>query len=329
MRAIEVSAYGDSDELALTERPVPEPTIGEVSIAVEAAGINFADIEQRRGNYPDSPSPPFVPGLEVAGIVLEIGDDDDTGAKTDLVPGDRVAALTSRGGYAEIATAPIETTIRIPDSLSMAEATALPVQGLTAHNTLHGWGKLSAGERVLVHAGAGGVGSLAVQLADAAGATVYATASTAEKRTLTADLGADHAIDYTTTDVADAVQELTTGEGVDLVLDGVGGNAFTASVEALAPAGRIVSFGMASGSVPTVATPRLFFANQSVVGYHLEHAIEHVPERVLDAVPALVKSLGTGRLEVVIDRILPLEQAGKGHDALSNRETVGKVVLEP
>lgn len=323
MRAVEISEYGDSVVLTPTDLPAPTPSAGEVSIDVAAAGVNFADIEQRRGNYRNGPSPPFVPGLEVAGAVTAAP------SESNLAVGDRVAALTSSGGYAEQATAPVERTIRIPESLSWAEATALPVQGLTAHNVLHEWGGLSAGERVLVHAGAGGVGSLAVQLAGAAGATVFATASTPAKRELARTLGADHAIDYTKTDVVDAVLARSDGAGVDLVVDGVGGNAFGASVEALAPVGRIVTFGMASGSIPTVATPRLFFENQSVVGYHLEHALDHVPERVLGAVPPMTDYLASGQVEIIVDRTVPLEEPQQAHDALANRETVGKVVLEP
>lgn len=323
MRAVEVSEYGDSTVLTPTDLPAPTPSAGEISIDVAAAGVNFADIEHRRGNYPDGPSPPFVPGLEVAGVVTAAP------PESDFEIGDRVAALTSSGGYAELATAPVDRTFRIPESLSWTEATALPVQGLTAHNALHEWGDLSPGERVLVHAGAGGVGSLAVQLADAAGATVFATASTQRKRDLTRTLGADHAIDYTETDVAETIQTRTDGAGVNLVIDGVGGTAFAASVEALAPVGRIVTFGMASGSVPTVATPRLFFANQSVVGYHLEHALDHVPERVLSAVPSLIDHLASGQVDVIVDRTVSLDEPQQAHDALATRETVGKVVLEP
>lgn len=325
MRAVEVPEHGDSSVLTVTDRPAPEPGPEEVAIDVEAAGVNFADLERRRGTYPDGPSPPFVPGLEVAGRVT------DAPPGSDFAVGDRVAALTSGGGYAAKATAPLERTFPIPDALSWAAATALPVQGVTAHNVLHEWGDLAAGERVLIHAGAGGVGSMAVQLADAVGATVFATASTAAKRERVRELGADLAIDYADpdTDVAERVLEHTDGEGVDLVVDGVGGDAFAASLEALAPVGRIVSFGMASGSVPTVATPRLFFANQSVVGYHLEHALEHVPDRVLEAVPSLLEHLETGRLSVVVDRTVPLADVRAAHDALDDRETTGKVVLEP
>ena len=323
MDAIEVAEYGDSDVLTVTEQEPPAAGDDEVRIDVRAAGVNFADIEQRRGTYPDGPSPPFVPGLEVAGTVAAAPEE----AAVDV--GDRVAALASSGGYAEVATAPVERTFPVPDSLSFREAVAIPVQGLTAHNALHEWGRLETGECVLIHAAAGGVGSLAVQLAAVADADVFATASTDAKRALAVELGADHAIDYTETDVAAAIDDRTDGDGVDLVLDGVGGDAFAASLEALAPTGRIVSFGMASGSVPTVATPRLFFENQSVVGYHLEHALEHVPDRVKTALPELTEHLAAGRIEVVVDETVPLSAAARAHDALADRETVGKVVLEP
>ncbi|MHC3437775.1 quinone oxidoreductase family protein [Natrialbaceae archaeon A-gly3] len=321
MRAIEVTEYGDSDVLEVLERENPTSDADELLIDVAAAGVNFADVEQRRGNYPGGPRAPFVPGLEAAGTVLEAPDE------SEFAVGDRVAALTSSGGYAERASAPVETTIPVPDALSIREAAAIPVQGLTAHNTLFKWGGLEAGERVLIHAAAGGVGSLAVQLSARAGAEVFATASTEDKRDLARDLGADHAIDYTETDVARAIDDQTDGAGVDLVLDGVGGDAFTASLEALAPAGRIVSFGMASGSIPTVATPRLFFENQSVIGYHLTNALETVPERVQGAVPDLLDALED--CEVVVGETFDLGEAREAHDALEGRETVGKVVLEP
>lgn len=326
MRAIKVSEYGNNDVLTVVDREPPTVDTDEVRIDVEAAGVNFADIEQRRGNYLDGPSPPFVPGLEVVGTVTAV----PTGSAAETINiGDRVAALTSSGGYAEVATAPVEATIPVPDSLSAHEAAAIPVQGLTAHNTLHEWGDLNDGERVLVHAAAGGVGSLAVQLAATAGAEVFATASTDTKLEFATDLGADHTIDYTEADVAEAIFAQTDGNGVDLVLDGVGGDAFAASLESLAPAGRIVSYGMASGSTPTVATPRLFFENQSVIGYHLEHALEHVPERVYATVPSLIDHLVTGRIEVIGNEMFPLAEARHAHAALANRKTVGKVILEP
>ncbi|GAA0682230.1 zinc-binding alcohol dehydrogenase family protein [Natronoarchaeum mannanilyticum] len=325
MKVVTAVEHGDSDVLSVTDRDPPTiDTDGEdVQISVAAAGVNFADVEQRRGTYPDGPSPPFVPGLEIAGTVAAAP------SEASLDVGDRVAALTSTGGYAQVATAPIERTFRVPESLSAREAVAIPVQGLTAHNTLHEWGRLASDERVLIHAAAGGVGSIAVQLAAAAGAEVFATASTDVKLDLAKDLGADHAINYSETSVAEAISARTDGEGVDLVLDGVGGTAFTESVAALAPNGRIVSFGMASGSIPTVAAPRLFFENQSIIGYHLEHAFEHVPDRVRTAVPALLDHLRAGRVEPILGDTFALTEASAAHDELANRETVGKLVLEP
>lgn len=323
MKAITAVEYGGSDVLTVTDRDPPTIDEDEVQISIAAVGVNFADVEQRRGNYPGGPAPPFVPGLEVAGTVTAAPPEGSLDA------GDQVVALTPSGGYAQVATAPIERTFRVPDSIPAREAVTIPVQGLTAHNTLHKWGQLESDERVLIHAAAGGVGSLAIQLAAAAGAEVFATASTDAKLDLAKELGADHVIKYTETDVTEAVATRTNGEGVDLVLDGVGGNAFTESVEALAPAGRIVSFGMASGSIPTVAAPRLFFENQSIIGYHLEHALEHVPDRVYPAFPDLLDDLLTGRIEPVIRETFALTEAREAHNELTNRETVGKVILIP
>ncbi len=323
MRAVVATEVGEPDVLRVEERDPPDPGASEVRIEVDAAGVNFMDVECRRGTYPDGPTPPFVPGLEVAGTVTAVG------ADADRAEGDRVVALTDFGGYATAATARSDLVLPIPEGLSPREAVGFPVQGLTAHNALHEWGGLEAGERVLVHAGAGGVGSMAVQLADHAGAEVFATASTADKLDLARELGADHAIDYETADVADEIAESTDGEGVDLVLDGVGGRAFSASVEALAPMGRIVSYGMASGSTPTVATPRLLFENQSVLGYHLRHALTHAPDRVRAAIPRLTDLLESGDVEVVLGETFPLSAAADAHSHVEERRSTGKVVLEP
>lgn len=325
--AVVVTEYGDADVLSVEQRERPEPSGEAVLVDVAAAGVNFADVEMRRGNYPDGPTPPFVPGLEVAGTVEAAGSD------ADWTAGDRVAALTDGGGYATATTAQTGVTFAVPDELSDAEAAGVLVQGLTAHNVLHEWGGLdtddATGKRVLVQAAAGGVGSLAVQLAAHASAEVLGTASTERKLDFARELGLDHGIRYEDEDVAERVAAITDGEGVDLVLDGVGGRAFDASVEALAPAGTVVSYGMASGSIPTVATPRLFFENQSVVGYHLNHALEHVPERVLAAMPRLRDLLATGAVEVVVDEQFPLPDAADAHRYVENRKSVGKVVLEP
>ncbi|MFB6303096.1 MAG: zinc-binding alcohol dehydrogenase family protein [Haloferacaceae archaeon] len=323
MRVVEATAHGDPSVLSVGEASRPAPDAGEVRIAVERAGVNFADVEKRRGRYPDAPTPPYVPGIEVAGRI------DAVGPGVDRQRGERVAAILDGGGYAEYAVAAADVLFDLPAGVDPAAAAGIPVQFTTAHNALFEWGDLSSGERVLVHAAAGGVGTAAVQLAADAGATVFGTASTAEKLSLAVDLGVDHPIDYTGTDVAARVEEITGGRGVDLVLDGVGGEAFYAGLDALADCGRIVAYGMASGSVPTVSTPRLLFENQAVLGYHLGHALDHAPKRVRAGMDRLVDRFEAGAVEVVIGREFPLADAAGAHRAVEARETTGKVLLAP
>lgn len=314
--------------LEVADLPEPTPDPREVRIDVAAAGINFADLAKRRGTYPDGPTPPYVPGIEVAGRIAAAGD------RTDFEPGEAVAAYVPRGGYAESVVVAADRAFPVPDGLSLREAAAVPIQWVTAHNALFEWGGLERveaddpeHERVLVHAGAGGVGSAAVQLAAAAGAEVFATASTAAKREFAADLGADRAIPYDT--VSDVIEERTDAAGVDLVLDGVGGDAFDRSLEALAPGGRIVAYGLASGEVPTVSTPELLFGNHSVIGYHLGNAAENQPERVYAALEPLDALLSSGAVEVVVDRTFSLEEAAQAHEYVRNRRSRGKVLLIP
>jgi len=314
MTAVRVPEYGDADVLASVEAPIPEPGPGELRIAVRAAGVNFADVEQRRGNYPDGPTPPYRPGLEVAGTV------DATGPGVEYSPGQRVAGLVDSGGYADYAVASAERVFAVPDSLPFPAAAALPVQYLTAHNALFEWGDLTAGERVLVTAAAGGVGTAAVQLAAAADATVVAVASTPEKRELARSLGADTAVDY---------PDIGSVGAVDLALDGVGGSVFSDAVKTLAPGGRLVTIGMASGRVPTVAAPRLIFENKSVRGYHLTEALDRTPERVMAAVDPLLDAVDSDAIEVVVDETAPLSAAQRVHQRLEDRASTGKLVLVP
>lgn len=322
MRAVRVDEHGDPSVLSLAEVPAPEVSPGTVRIDVATAGVNFADLAKRRGTYPDGPTPPYTPGIEAAGRVAAAGEE------TPFATGDRVMAYAPTGGYAEQVVVDADRVFPVPDGLSLATAAGVPVQWLTAHNTLFEWGGLVADERVLVLAGAGGVGSAAVQLATTAGADVLATASTSEKRAFVRELGADHAIDYVDEDMAAAVRKTTGGAGVDLVLDGVGGEAFRASLDALAPGGRIVAYGLASGEVPRVSTPRLLFENHAVLGYHLGHAADHQPDRVFSAMERLDELLAAGTVAVQIDRTFPLEAADRAHEYVRDRKTTGKVVLE-
>ena len=323
MQAVVATDDGDPSVLESREVPVPEPEEGEVRIDVERAGVNFADIEKRRGTYPNAPTPPYIPGIEVAGRI------DETGPDVDRQPGEAVAALVDGGGYAEYAVAAEGRLLDVPSTVALGDAAALPVQFLTAHNALFEWGELTGDERVLVHAAAGGVGTAAVQLAATAGATVFGTASTDAKLGLAAELGATHTINYETADVVDAIDEITGGDGVDLVLDGVGGDAFYAGLDALGECGRIVTYGMASGDIPTVATPRLLFGNKSVRGYHLEHALDHATERVHAGIDGLAERFETGEVRVVIGDERPLADAAAVHRAIEARETTGKQLLVP
>ncbi|MFB6269484.1 MAG: zinc-binding alcohol dehydrogenase family protein [Halobacterium sp.] len=323
MQVIEVSEFGGDDVLERVERERPEPGPGEVRIDVKAIGVNFADVMQRRGHYHGGPQPRYVPGMEAAGVVDAVGE----GAERD--EGDRVVAMVDGGAYAEYVTAPAFALFDVPEGMSFREAAGFPVQFLTAYHCLHDWGGLDADESVLVHAAAGGVGTAAVQLAALDGAEVFGTASTADKLDLAERLGCDHPINYTETDFVEVTDDLTDGDGLDLVLDGVGGETFSRSVDALAHFGRIVAYGAASGEPGTVDTASLLFGNKSVEGFHLGRAMERDPERIYEAVPELSNLLQEGELEVVVGQAFDLADAAEAHRALENRETTGKVVLEP
>ncbi|WP_436348487.1 quinone oxidoreductase family protein [Natronorubrum sp. FCH18a] len=321
MRVVQVPAHGPADVLELTETETPAPESGEVRIRNAAIGVNFADVKRRSGS--SSTSPPYVPGLEAAGTIDAVGD----GAAFEV--GDRVVACVDDGAYAEATIADAESVFRIPDALSFEEAAGSFVQFVTAHNCLHEWGGFEANERVLVHGAAGGVGSAAVQLAADDGAEIFATASTDEKLEFVSELGADHPINYVETDFAAAITELTDGSGVDLVLDGVGGQTFDESLDVLANFGRIVSIGSASGSEgePDLRSMRL--RNVSVVGYHLPRALETGRDRVLPAIDDVFSRIVAGDIEVVIDDAFPLEEAAAAHEYIENRNTRGKLLLRP
>jgi NADPH2:quinone reductase len=322
MRVVEIPEYGESDVLrvAARERPTPDP--GELVIETRAIGVNFADIKRRRGASHRAPDPPFVPGLEAAGEIVMVG------KGVEHAVGDRVVAFVGAGGYAEYVLASAKSTFAIPDSMSFEEGAAFPVQYLTAHNCLHEWGGLAVGESVLVHAAAGGVGTAAVQLAATAGAEVFATASTTEKLQYADSLGADHCIDYTEEDVEAELNRLTE-DGVDLVVDGVGGEAFEASQAAIAPFGRIVVIGSASGTEGRPDPAWLRVRNASVIGYHLGTAMERRPERIRSAAEHLYDLFDDGRLEVVVGETFALADVARAHDRIEHRESTGKVLLVP
>jgi NADPH2:quinone reductase len=326
MKSIEVKQFGGSEVLELVEKPRPEPGAAEVLVKVAAAGINFADLMARQGVYPPGPKPPFVPGMEVAGTVESVG-----AGVTHVAAGARVFGLARSGGYAEYVVVPAEQTIPLPDGVEFGAATALLVQGLTAYFLLED-APLRAGESVLVNASAGGVGSLAVQIARLKGAgIVVGTASTDDKRRfVTEELGATVTVDYTKPGWAQEVRTATGGNGVDVFLDATGDVAGE-GYDALADGGRWLFYGAQSGGISALAGDRIgqmLFKGQSLIGYTLYRTMTDGP-KIERALREMIGWLLSGQLKISADDRFPLADAAKAHEAIAARKTRGKVVLEP
>jgi NADPH:quinone reductase len=315
MRAIQIKEFGGPEVLELVELPDPEPGPGEVRIRVSRAGVNFADTHTRTNSYVQRATLPLIPGGEVAGVR------EDTG--------ERVVALVGSGGYAETALAPAELTFPIPDGLGDGVALAMIVQGTTAWHLYRTAGRVAEGESVVVHAAAGGVGSLAVQLGHALGAgRVIATASSEEKRALARRLGADVAIDPAPQGLTERLVEANDGNPVDVVFEMSGGEVFDASYRALAPFGRIVAYGIATNQANEVSTGSLLRHSRAVVGFYLFHCLGR-PGSFTDALSELFRRAAAGELEVVVGNTYPLEQAAQAHIDLRERRTTGKLLLDP
>ena len=303
--------------LRLVEIGEPVPGPGEVLVDVTTAGVNFADTHQRRNEYLAASELPLVPGAEVAGVRRDTGE--------------RVAALTGgRGGYAEVAAVPAAHAFPIPEDVADGVALALLLQGLTAWHLLRTSARVGAGESVVVHAAAGGTGSLALQLARplAGAGRVIATASTPEKRALALDLGADVAVATDPEGLTPRLLEANGGAPVDVVLDAIGGEIFDASLEALAPFGRLVTYGVSGGATNTVNTRRLMRASRTVTGFWFRHCLER-PAELLDApVADLFARAAAGELRVVVGATYPLADAARAQVDLAERRTTGKLLLD-
>ena len=322
MRAIRISEWGGPEVLELVEAERPRADEHHVLVRVTRAGINFADTHARENSYLARYELPFSPGAEVAGVVEEDGGGFEAGQ--------RVVALVGMGGYAEYVAAPAATTIAIPDGVSDGTALALLLQGLTAWHLYQTSAKLAAGESVVVHAAAGGVGSLAVQLGRPFGAgRVIATASSEAKRELALELGADVAVDVGREDLKDALIEANLGERVDVVLEMAGGRVFDASLDALAPFGRLVTYGIASREPNTVATGALMRKSRSVVGFWLMHCLRRPAELVDAPLRELFGRAAAGELRVVEGETYPLSEVRRAHEDLQARRTAGKLLLDP
>ena len=316
MRAIRISRWGGPEVLELVDdAPMPEPARHELLVRVSRAGINFADTHARENSYLAPYELPLTPGAEVAGTTED---------------GRRVAAMIAHGGYAEYAAVPAATAFDIPDGVSDAAALALLIQGLTAWHLYRTSARLAAGESVVVHAAAGGVGTLAVQLGRAFGAgRVIATASSEEKRRLALDLGADVAVDVTREDLTDALIGANEGRRVDVVLEMAGGRVFDASLRALAPFGRLVTYGMASREGNRVAAGNLMRHSSAVIGFWLAHCFGRPDELLAAPLRDLFERVGRGDLRVVEGPVYPLSEARRAHEDLQARRTTGKLSLDP
>lgn len=312
MKAVRVKGFGDVDQLELVELPDPDPQPGQVRIRVHASGLNYADIMQRAGLYPGGPKPPFISGLEAAGVV-ELGEG--------LPAGSRVMAVSAGGCHADRLCVSAAACMPVPDSLSFVEAAAFPVQYLTAYHALTTVGSAVRGETVLIHAAAGGVGTAAVQIAKLLGLRVIGTASSEEKRARVLELGADEALSYDEFD-----QKLSGKDTPTLILEAVGGDVFRKSLAILPSLGRLVVFGAASQEVQPIDTLKLLFRSQGVFGLHL-NAIFERPRLMGESIARLFEWIGQGKLKMQVGHVLRLEQIREAHELLSSRKSYGKIVL--
>jgi NADPH2:quinone reductase len=321
MRAVQIEEFGGPEVLRIADLPLPEPGPSELLVKVSRAGVNFGDTHQRENSYLAKFELPLVLGGEVAGTVERAADG--------FEQGQRVVAMVRSGGYAQYALAPPATTFPLPDELSDGAALALLVQGLTAWHLYRTSAKLSQGESVVVHSAAGGVGSLAVQLAKPFGAgRVIATASSEEKRRRALELGADVAVDSGANDLTAALIEANRREQVDVVLEMAGGRVFEASMKALAPFGRLVSYGIASREQNEVQTGRLMRKGQAVVGFWLMHCLGR-RDMMEEPLRDLFERAARGDLVPLVGETYPLSEVRRAHEDIVARRTTGKLLLDP
>ena len=327
MRTISIPAFGGPEQLQLMEMPQPRPAAGEVLVKLAYAGINFIDVYMRSGQYVRSQTYqtplPMTIGMEGAGTVAELG-----AGVTDFQIGDRVAYCIVRGSYAEYATVPAARLVKVPQDVPLNIATALMLQGCTAHYLSHAAFPLAAGKSCLVHAAAGGVGQLLTQLAKLRGAMVLATAGNTEKAAIAKACGADHVIGYRDTDFREAVMKLTGGQGVDVVYDAVGKDTIHQSIRSLKKRGLCINYGGASGLVTSVEPLEL--AEAGSVFFTRPHLADYIAtaEELRARTADLFAHYSAGRLKVAIDREFPLAHAADAHRYLEGRNSKGKLLLK-
>lgn len=325
MKAVMMHAYGGPDVLTLADVPMPDLTPHTVLVKVEAAGLNYSDIMIRQNRYMDKMELPYTFGRELAGVITAVGE-----GVTRYAVGDRVVGTVGGGAFAEYAVVRENALFPIPHSLSNEVAVAILVQGITAVHCLVDVGGLQAGERVLIHAAAGGVGTLAVQLARHYGATVYGTASSDEKCDLIAEMGGTP-INYSHADWPTVARELMAGEGADLILESVGGEVFLRSFrEVLAEFGRLVVLGAASGEVAKLSNVELLGSGKSVHGYFLPRFFHRKRiHRIREAAAELAALVDDGTLKPVVGKVFSLDDAVAAFAHIESRASVGKVIIKP
>lgn len=323
MRAMLCRAWGEPESLEMAEVDAPAPGPGQVAIAVEAAGVNFADTLMVRGRYQEKPPFPFSPGLEVAGEIAALGE-----GVSGLKVGDPVMAVPAHGAYAEVAIAAASDVFARPTGFDAVTAAGFPITYGTAHGALVWRAALRAGETLLVHGAAGGTGLAAVEVGKALGARVIATAGGPEKLAVAREHGADHLIDYRSEDLRERVKEITGGRGVDVVFDPVGGKVFEASLRCTAWEGRLLVIGFAAGTVQQIPANLLLVKNLSALGFYWGSYRKRAPERVQEQFVQLGQWVAEGRLRPRVSHRLPLARAAEALRLLENRAATGKVVLE-
>ena len=327
MKAVQIDAYGGPENIVLRDVEAPVPGRGEALVRIEYAGVNYTDVYTRNGLYAKSHtytnSPSFTLGREGGGFVERVGPDVDA-----VVAGDRVACCIPLGSYAEAAVVPAWRLVKIPDAVDLPAATALMLQGCTAHYLTHSLFRIEPGMRCLVHAAAGGVGQYLVALGKLLGAEVFATVGTEEKAEIPPSLGADHVILYRQVDFAARVRDATGGSGVDVVYDSVGRATIEGSMRALARRGMLVNFGAASGAVESIEP--LALAEVGSIFFTRPHMADYMrdADEVAWRGQSMIEHYAAGRVTAVIDRVLPLSAAAEAHRLLEARKTRGKLLLK-
>jgi NADPH2:quinone reductase len=313
VKAIQLREFGGADAFEYVDLDEPTPGEGEVLIEISRSGVNFADTHSTRNDYLSAQELPLVPGAEVVGRTAD---------------GRRVAALVGNGGYAERVIVPEALTIPIPDEVDDEQAAGALLQGLTAMALVNRMARIEAGETIVIEAAAGGTGTLAVQIAKTAGAKVIGLASSAEKRALVEELGADATVDSRAEDLRAAILAANDGERVDAVLHMAGGDAFDAELAALAPLGRLVVFGNASRESRKIDSGVLLHGSKAVIGFWLVHVLAR-RDLAVPLIGELLGALASGALRVTVGGVYPLSQAAAAHKALESRQSSGKLLLDP